>query len=722
VEIMNLSPLPIQKFWDNNGTPLDSGLLFTYVAGTSTKIATYTDSTGGSSNSNPVVLNFRGECAVWLDPTKSYKFVIAPRTDTDPPSNPIWTADNVRAGVDYSTLTQQFIGQILYPQSTAEAAALITPVNYWYRWATVDRYATNTVPGTTNMASALASANTVALAMGISIATPTLLHIGSSVTVTAPIMDTMAQVFSTTSAITINNGQPVRPEWWGSGQGNIRIAINALPTTGGTVQLEEKTYPIQGFSYGTGATLGVCISKDNVRIQGRKMPSLASDMRSLTGGTIIQGFFLAYANNFQTADFGVDSGITVVNSLYGGTPVDALLCTYPDDTTKAAAPLKTFVRHHNVIGLCASPSAAVHAVIAGEGYDQIITTGEVIGAYGVHGVVFKGTSVRAATLTAFCNGSEGVIIKADTQATARAGSVQIDKIYSRAQGPIGITPYTTGTQSYGVLINPSGANVDLVEIGQIIASGASVGIGNSFGGNFSSSSVKIGHAVIDGSGVAGTSYGLQILGSPATQQVLRWNVDHLEARNTSLGAQLIFTNSTPLNQHVHIGHLHHVNGVTGLDIGGSSYVSIDTVTTDNLSSAVYHITGTPKLLVGTLFKDTNTPNFYDSSGGGLVPTLINSWTQVATNDPFSVDLTGGRICLRGLVKPGVSATLTTLPVWARPGSNKRFLAQGSNGAAQVAVPVVVATTGDVVVNEVAGGVANCTTWLSLSGITYDAQA
>src|SRR4051794_2110069 len=66
--IMNLSPLPVQKFFTNNGNPLVGGLLFTYAAGTTTKIATYQDSAGGASNTNPIVLDFRGECRLWLDP------------------------------------------------------------------------------------------------------------------------------------------------------------------------------------------------------------------------------------------------------------------------------------------------------------------------------------------------------------------------------------------------------------------------------------------------------------------------------------------------------------------------------------------------------------------------------------------------------------------------------------------------------------------------------
>lgn len=95
---MNLAPLPIQRFVSNDNKPLVGGLLFTYVAGTTTKITTYTDYTGSSANTNPIQLDYRGECRLWIDPSKSYKFVLSPPTDTDPPSNPIWTVDNITIG------------------------------------------------------------------------------------------------------------------------------------------------------------------------------------------------------------------------------------------------------------------------------------------------------------------------------------------------------------------------------------------------------------------------------------------------------------------------------------------------------------------------------------------------------------------------------------------------------------------------------------------------
>lgn len=90
-----LSPLPVQKFFDNNAVPLVGGKLFTYISGTSVKTATYTDFGGLTQNTNPIILNSRGEARIWLSPTQAYKFVLSPSTDTDPPTNPIWTVDNI---------------------------------------------------------------------------------------------------------------------------------------------------------------------------------------------------------------------------------------------------------------------------------------------------------------------------------------------------------------------------------------------------------------------------------------------------------------------------------------------------------------------------------------------------------------------------------------------------------------------------------------------------
>ena len=76
---VNLSPVGnAQQFFDNNGVPLNGGLLYTYQAGSSTPLATYTDINATTANANPIVLNSSGRLdnEVWLTYGYNYKFVL----------------------------------------------------------------------------------------------------------------------------------------------------------------------------------------------------------------------------------------------------------------------------------------------------------------------------------------------------------------------------------------------------------------------------------------------------------------------------------------------------------------------------------------------------------------------------------------------------------------------------------------------------------------------
>ena len=85
----SLSPTPKLQFFDLNGAPLSGGLLYTYAAGTTTPLASYTDSTGLIANTNPIVLDSRGEANVWLG-AAIYKFALYTSAGVL-----IWTVDNI---------------------------------------------------------------------------------------------------------------------------------------------------------------------------------------------------------------------------------------------------------------------------------------------------------------------------------------------------------------------------------------------------------------------------------------------------------------------------------------------------------------------------------------------------------------------------------------------------------------------------------------------------
>ena len=84
-----LTPSPKVQFFESNGEPLVGGKLYTYAAGTSSPLATYTDSTGNTTNANPVILDSRGEANVWLGPSR-YKWVLYDADDVL-----IWSVDGI---------------------------------------------------------------------------------------------------------------------------------------------------------------------------------------------------------------------------------------------------------------------------------------------------------------------------------------------------------------------------------------------------------------------------------------------------------------------------------------------------------------------------------------------------------------------------------------------------------------------------------------------------
>ena len=93
---VDLLGYPKFQAFDDNGDLLASGKLYTYEVGSTTNKATYSD-TSGTTNTNPVILDSRGEAVIYFD--GSYKLVLKDSDDTT-----IWTFDNFQGtGVEYST-------------------------------------------------------------------------------------------------------------------------------------------------------------------------------------------------------------------------------------------------------------------------------------------------------------------------------------------------------------------------------------------------------------------------------------------------------------------------------------------------------------------------------------------------------------------------------------------------------------------------------------------
>lgn len=106
------APPPRLQFFDDNGNPLTGGRLYTYLAGTTTPIATYADAAGTTVNANPIILDARGETIVWLE-SFAYKFVLRDAADVL-----IWTSDSI-VGISNLQAELNFVGPILLGRTTA---------------------------------------------------------------------------------------------------------------------------------------------------------------------------------------------------------------------------------------------------------------------------------------------------------------------------------------------------------------------------------------------------------------------------------------------------------------------------------------------------------------------------------------------------------------------------------------------------------------------------
>jgi hypothetical protein len=98
--IATLSPSPKMQFFTAAGIPLVGGKLYTYESGTTVPLATYTTSAAITENTNPVILDSRGEANVWFGPSR-YTLVLKDSVD-----NLIWTANGVNSviGVQNPTI------------------------------------------------------------------------------------------------------------------------------------------------------------------------------------------------------------------------------------------------------------------------------------------------------------------------------------------------------------------------------------------------------------------------------------------------------------------------------------------------------------------------------------------------------------------------------------------------------------------------------------------
>jgi hypothetical protein len=88
---VGVAPVPPRiTFLAADGTPLASGAVTTYLAGTTTPTNTWQDRGQTTLNTNPIVLDATGSALIWLDPAVVYKFEVK-----DALGATLYTTDNI---------------------------------------------------------------------------------------------------------------------------------------------------------------------------------------------------------------------------------------------------------------------------------------------------------------------------------------------------------------------------------------------------------------------------------------------------------------------------------------------------------------------------------------------------------------------------------------------------------------------------------------------------
>jgi len=128
---------PYPQFLNSTPAVLSGAKLFFYAAGGSTKLDTYPTSADEqadtNANTNPVILNSSGfpDVPIFLK-NQAYKVVLAPATDSDPPTSPIWTFDNYYA-TDFASVVETKVGSGAPTGSVSGTAGSsgVLPTHYW---------------------------------------------------------------------------------------------------------------------------------------------------------------------------------------------------------------------------------------------------------------------------------------------------------------------------------------------------------------------------------------------------------------------------------------------------------------------------------------------------------------------------------------------------------------------------------------------------------------
>ena len=211
-----LMPYPKFQAFDSAGAPLVGGKVYTYITGTSTAKASYSDRACTTPNTNPVVLDADGEATIYL--LGSYKIILKTAADAS-----IWTIDGVEgmgdpsAGGYYADYNETDQGATGFGASVkafvdtigTDTGTIVLSHNSGGATTTYTFSTSETIPANI----------TLKFERGAIIAIDT----GITVTINGSLDVGVYQIFSGVGVVALAGGyvSEIFPEWWGGGVGGV---------------------------------------------------------------------------------------------------------------------------------------------------------------------------------------------------------------------------------------------------------------------------------------------------------------------------------------------------------------------------------------------------------------------------------------------------------------------------------------------------------------------
>lgn len=411
----SLMPQGKQQYFSSAGLPLVGGKVWTYQAGTTTPLATYTDAGGLTPNTNPVILDSRGEASIFFG-TAQYKIALQDSTGAA-----IWTQDNVGATVTQasflalSSSLSAASGDTLIGHQAPLSGALATTV-YKKLISTVDVVADYGADptGVADATSAIQAAiNAVAPALPTN---PWDLHATAGATVTIP-----TGKYKVSSPLVVPS--------WVNLKGAGKSASMLVSSTAGTTVLsmgKAFTGSISGTTLTvTGVTCGNILVGDSITGLGVTALTYVTAILTGTGGigtytvsisqTVGSTTIMVPAYHCSVSGLSINgsslniTGLSIYASFWMTNDVEATFCNYNGIFTYSSYTGKAYNTY------------SFYNASAGAGYAGILCDGASVGS-GSNDITFYGGSVGNCYDNIRVNNGNGIYIDSvSIQSAARIG-------------------------------------------------------------------------------------------------------------------------------------------------------------------------------------------------------------------------------------------------------------------------------------------------------------